>query len=134
MPQFIHTAPIFFFFKKEEEGNRTFISQNSVRLMFQTGSISIKLSKLSNVITGGDSKPSNVTLLDIQSQKLQSSSTINLNDRAMQHPLCTQNTSAYVGQTAKMYCCLARLDRDLSVSTIHKIYTRTCSFINRIMK
>ena len=39
-----------------------------------------------------------------------------LNDRAMQHPLCTRNTSAYVGQTAKMYCCLARLDRELSVS------------------
>ena len=40
-----------------------------------------------------------------------------LNERAMLHPLCTQNTTAYVGQTAKMYCCLARLDRDLSVST-----------------
>lgn len=39
-----------------------------------------------------------------------------LNDRAMQHPLCIRNATAYVGQTAKMYCCLARLDRELSVS------------------
>ena len=39
-----------------------------------------------------------------------------LNDRAMRHPLCSTNTSAYVGQTARMYCCLARLHRDLSVS------------------
>ena len=39
-----------------------------------------------------------------------------LNDRAMRHPLCSRNTSAYVGQTARMYCCLARLHRDLSVS------------------
>ena len=34
----------------------------------------------------------------------------------MQHPLCANNATAYVGQTAKMYCCLARLDRELSVS------------------
>ena len=39
-----------------------------------------------------------------------------VNDRAMRHHLCTQTTSAYVGQTARMYCCLARLDRNLSVS------------------
>ena len=39
-----------------------------------------------------------------------------LNDRAMQHPLCVNHTTTYVGQTAKMYCCLARLDRELSVS------------------
>ena len=32
----------------------------------------------------------------------------------VQHPLCANN--AYVGQTSKMYCCLARLDRELSVS------------------
>ncbi len=33
------------------------------------------------------------------------------------HPLCADNVTAYVGQTAKMYCCLARLDRELSVRT-----------------
>ena len=43
-------------------------------------------------------------------------SSAGLNDRAMQHPLCANNANAYVGQTAKMYCCLARLDRELSVS------------------
>ena len=43
-------------------------------------------------------------------------SSAGLNDRAMQHPLCANNATAYVGQTAKMYCCLARLDRELSVS------------------
>ena len=43
-------------------------------------------------------------------------SSAGLNDRAMQHPLCVNNATAYVGQTAKMYCCLARLDRELSVS------------------
>lgn len=80
----------------------------------------VYLFTLTSQWTGGDTKASNVTLLGIQSQRLQSSGTINLNDRAMQHPLCTQNTSAYVGQTAKMYCCLARLDRDLSVSWIRK--------------
>ena len=77
-------------------------------------------------LAGGDTKSPNVTLLGIQSQRLQASATtIKLNDRAMQHPLCTQNTSAYVGQTAKMYCCLARLDRELSVSTIftYEIYS-----------
>ena len=44
----------------------------------------------------------------------------------MLHPLCTQNTTAYVGQTAKMYCCLARLDRDLSVSTIQYSNLHAC--------
>lgn len=34
---------------------------------------------------------------------------------ALNHPLCQTNVTAYVGQTAKMHCCLARLDRDLSV-------------------
>ena len=34
---------------------------------------------------------------------------------ALSHPLCANNVTAYVGQTAKMHCCLARLDRDLSV-------------------
>ena len=32
------------------------------------------------------------------------------------HPLCKTNVTAYAGQTAKMHCCLARLDRELSVS------------------
>ena len=35
---------------------------------------------------------------------------------ALSHPLCTTNVTAYVGQTAKMHCCLARLERDLSVN------------------
>ena len=48
--------------------------------------------------------------------QLQVKSSAGLNDRAMQHPLCATNATAYVGQTAKMYCCLARLDRELSVS------------------
>lgn len=34
---------------------------------------------------------------------------------AQEHPLCQTNVTAYAGQTAHMYCCLARLDRDLSV-------------------
>lgn len=35
---------------------------------------------------------------------------------AQNHPLCIDNVTAYVGQTARMFCCLARLDRELSVS------------------
>ena len=35
---------------------------------------------------------------------------------AQSHPLCETNVTAYAGQTAKMHCCLARLDRELSVS------------------
>ena len=36
---------------------------------------------------------------------------------AQSHPLCeATNVTAYAGQTAKMHCCLARLDRELSVS------------------
>lgn len=41
-------------------------------------------------------------------------------DWAQEHPLCSTKATAYVGQTAKMFCCLARLDRDLSVSWIRK--------------
>ena len=74
-------------------------------------------------VAGGVTKLSNETLYQ-QQHHLQrpKPSTTDLNDRAMQHPLCTHNTSAYVGQTAKMYCCLARLDRDLSVSDLFIFY------------
>ena len=34
---------------------------------------------------------------------------------ALSHPKCATNVTSYVGQTARMHCCLARLDRDLSV-------------------
>ena len=34
---------------------------------------------------------------------------------ALNHPKCATNVTSYVGQTARMHCCLARLDRDLSV-------------------
>ena len=34
---------------------------------------------------------------------------------ALNHSKCGTNITSYVGQTAKMHCCLARLDRDLSV-------------------
>ena len=39
-----------------------------------------------------------------------------LTDWAQIHPLCQRNLTAYVGQTARMHCCLARLDRELNVS------------------
>ncbi|TRY70331.1 hypothetical protein TCAL_09632, partial [Tigriopus californicus] len=39
---------------------------------------------------------------------------------AQNHPLCIDNVTAYVGQTARMFCCLARLERELSVSWIRK--------------
>ena len=35
---------------------------------------------------------------------------------ALSHPKCATNVTSYVGQTARMHCCLARLDRDLSVN------------------
>ncbi len=35
---------------------------------------------------------------------------------ALSHPLCKTNVTAYAGQTARMHCCLARLDRELEVS------------------
>ena len=38
-----------------------------------------------------------------------------LSGLAMSHPMCGTNVTAYVGQTAEMHCCLARLDRELSV-------------------
>ena len=78
-----------------------------------------KLNKVLSSVAGGVTKLSNETLYQQQNHlQRPKPSTTDLNDRAMQHPLCTHNTSAYVGQTAKMYCCLARLDRDLSVSDL----------------
>lgn len=41
---------------------------------------------------------------------------------AQQHPLCQTNVTAYAGQTATMYCCLARLERDLSVSIAYLVH------------
>jgi hypothetical protein len=53
---------------------------------------------------------------------LKSSGTIDRSDTltrwALSHPKCATNVTSYVGQTAKMHCCLARLDRDLSVKNI----------------
>ncbi len=46
---------------------------------------------------------------------LMSSGGETLTDWAQMHPLCQRNLTAYVGQTARMYCCLARLDRELNV-------------------
>ena len=37
---------------------------------------------------------------------------------ALNHSKCGTNITSYVGQTAKMHCCLARLDRDLSVRNV----------------
>ena len=34
---------------------------------------------------------------------------------ALEHPLCRNNVTAYAGQTAKLYCCIARLNRELTV-------------------
>ena len=39
---------------------------------------------------------------------------------AQNHPLCITNVTVYAGQTAKMHCCLARLDRELSVRELIK--------------
>ena len=54
---------------------------------------------------------------------LKVSGTINRSDTltkwALSHPKCTTNVTSYVGQTAKMHCCLARLDRDLSVKMLY---------------
>ena len=54
---------------------------------------------------------------------LKSSGTINRSDTltrwALSHPKCATNVTSYVGQTAKMHCCLARLDRDLSVKNLY---------------
>ena len=53
---------------------------------------------------------------------------------AQDHPLCQRNVTAYVGQTASMFCCLARLDRDLSVSET-KMKDILCNAIKiRIMR
>jgi hypothetical protein len=45
-----------------------------------------------------------------------------LTDWAQMHPLCQRNLTAYVGQTARMYCCLARLDRELNVRWTNIIF------------
>ncbi len=44
-----------------------------------------------------------------------------LTDWAQMHPLCQRNLTAYVGQTARMHCCLARLDRELNVRQSNEI-------------
>ena len=41
---------------------------------------------------------------------------------ALSHPLCATNVTSYVGQTARMHCCLARLDRDLSVTFLYSYF------------
>ena len=64
----------------------------------------------------GQTQPSSTGIGPIRPSTTGIDGTSDLNDRAMQHPLCSSKATAYVGQTAKMYCCLARLDRELSVS------------------
>ena len=48
---------------------------------------------------------------------------------ALSHPKCATNVTSYVGQTAKMHCCLARLDRDLSVGICYIFFCldQSCS-------
>ena len=41
---------------------------------------------------------------------------VGLSELAQMHPLCQKNVTTYAGQTATMHCCLARVERDLSVS------------------
>ena len=40
---------------------------------------------------------------------------------ALVHPLCKTNVTVYAGQSARMYCCLARTDRNLNVSSFENI-------------
>ena len=76
--------------------------------------------KLLSFVAGGSTVSSAGGLMEVESKLSMPLANVktaaDLNDRAMQHPLCIRNATAYVGQTAKMYCCLARLDRELSVS------------------
>ena len=59
----------------------------------------------------------------MKAMSLTSSGKINRPDTltrwALSHPKCATNVTSYAGQTAKMHCCLARLDRDLSVKNLY---------------
>ena len=54
---------------------------------------------------------------------------------ALSHPKCSTNMTSYVGQTAKMHCCLARLDRDLSVKNLYRpIFSMWYFIVNSFRK
>ena len=58
---------------------------------------------------------SNILAMTLETNEPPSKRSEVMSKWALSHPLCAKNVTAYVGQTAKMHCCLARLDRDLSV-------------------
>ena len=53
---------------------------------------------------------------------------------ALSHPLCATNVTSYVGQTARMHCCLARLERDLSVTFLYSYFGVSFSIVIWFLK
>ena len=53
---------------------------------------------------------------------------------ALSHPLCATNVTSYVGQTATMHCCLARLDRDLSVTFLYSYFWHAIFYCQLILE